>query len=155
MLRNGLSFLGLTFLTLGATLYPAIPSESPSVVAVLSANRSLSLIGFIPAWNNTSANRNPTITIHYGDSVTLALSSGDGAPHLFFVDVDRSGSNPNCSVDKCSSLFPPSTTYAFTVDFPTGSYKYYCSVHPITMLGIFMAFGGGGPGGGRFPDRMA
>lgn len=109
---------------------------------------SISLIGFINAWNITSV-PNPTITVTQGDTVTIQLSSGDGAPHRFFVDVDRNGMTPDCpGVDVCSNVFPPSTTLIFTVSFAPGTYTYYCSVHPTTMLGQFVVlqppFAGGG-----------
>jgi hypothetical protein len=57
---------------------------------------SISLIGFISAWNNTGI-PNPKITVTQGDTITIQLSSGDGAPHRFFVDVDRNGMTPDWS----------------------------------------------------------
>jgi plastocyanin len=116
---------------------------------------SISLIGFTSAWNNTGV-PNPTITVTQGDTVTIQLSSGDGAPHRFFVDVDRNGMTPDCpGADVCSSLFPPSTSLTFTVNFASGTYTYYCSVHPTSMLGQFVVLvppvtGGGG----RHPLQM-
>ncbi len=110
---------------------------------------SISLIGFISAWNNTSV-PNPKITVTQGDTITIQLSSGDGAVHRFFVDVDRNGITPDCpGADVCSNVFPPSTTLTFTVNFAPGTYTYYCSVHPTSMLGQFIvlqppATGGGG-----------
>ncbi len=110
---------------------------------------SISLIGFISAWNNTSV-PNPKITVTQGDTITIQLSSGDGAVHRFFVDVDRNGVTPDCpGADVCSNVFPPSTTLTFTVNFAPGTYTYYCSVHPTSMLGQFIvlqppATGGGG-----------
>lgn len=116
---------------------------------------SISLIGFISAWNNTGV-PNPTITVTQGDTVTIQLSSGDGAVHRFFVDVDKNGMIPDCpGADVCSNVFPPSTTLTFTVSFAPGTYTYYCSVHPTTMLGQFVVLQ---PpiinGGGRRPLQM-
>ena len=99
---------------------------------------SISLIGFISAWNNTSV-PNPTITVTQGDTLAIQLSSGDGAVHRFFVDVDKNGMTPDCpGADVCSNLFPPSTTLTFTVSFAPGTYTYYCSVHPTSMRGQFV-----------------
>jgi len=108
----------------------------PKVLA--ASTPSISLVGFVSAWNNTSVH-NPTITVAQGDTITIQLSSGDGAPHRFFVDVDKNGMTPDCpGADVCSNLFPPSTTLTFTVNFAPGTYTYYCSVHPTTMLGQFV-----------------
>ena len=110
---------------------------------------SISLIGFISAWNNTTVH-NPTITVTQGDTITIQLSSGDGAPHRFFVDVDKNGMTPDCpGADVCSNVFPPSTTLTFTINFAPGTYTYYCSVHPTSMFGQFVVLqppvtGGGG-----------
>jgi hypothetical protein len=78
-----------------------------------------------------------------GDTLTVSLKSGDGITHQFFVDVDRNGVFPDCSLaDKCSSFFgapyPAQTTYTFNVDFPPGTYTYYCSIHPFSMVGTFV-----------------
>ena len=64
--------------------------------------------------------------------------------HQFYVDVNKNGvpdcpNPPTSSPDKCSAPFSSSspTSFTFTVDFPTGSYMYYCSIHPGSMLGTF------------------
>ena len=130
-----------------ASLFATSVNITPSVEA--ASTSSVSLIGFISAWNNTSVH-NPTITVTQGDTITIQLSSGDGAVHRFFVDVDRNGISPDCpGADVCSNVFPPSTTLTFTVNFAPGTYTYYCSVHPTTMLGQFVVLqppvtGGGG-----------
>ena len=125
----------------------------PSVDA--ASTPSLSLVGFISAWNSTGV-QNPTIAVTQGDTITIQLSSGDGAVHRFFVDVDKNGITPDCpGADVCSNVFPPSTTLTFTVNFAPGTYTYYCSVHPTTMLGQFIVLQ---PpvtvGGGRRPLEM-
>src|SRR5207247_4827794 len=91
------------------------------------------------------------------DSITLRLSSGDGAPHQWFVDVDKNGPSPDCSgADICSSLFSTSTLLTFTVSFAPGTYTYYCSVHPATMLGSFVVNPSSSVGGTALPaDRLA
>ena len=119
-----------------AALFATSVNITPSVEA--ASTPSVSLIGFISAWNNTSVH-NPTITVTQGDTITIQLSSGDGAVHRFFVDVDRNGISPDCpGADVCSNVCPPSTTLTFTVNFAPDTYTYYCSVHPTTMLGQFV-----------------
>jgi plastocyanin len=136
----------LAILTL-ASLFATSVNIPPAVKA--ASTPSISLIGFISAWNNTSV-PNPTITVTQGDTITIQLSSGDGAVHRFFVDVDKNGMTPDCpGADVCSNVFPPSTTLTFAVNFAPGTYTYYCSVHPTTMLGRFVVLqpsitGGGG-----------
>jgi plastocyanin len=111
------------------------PFLIPRVEAV---NRTINLFGFVNAWNS-STNPNPTITVSQGDSVTLQLSSSDGVLHRWFVDVDKNGPTPDCpGADICSNAFSTSTVLTFTVNFSPGTYMYYCSVHPATMLGQFI-----------------
>ena len=136
----------LVLLTLSTLAITSI-NIPPRVAA--SSNPTISLVGFISAWNNTGV-PNPTITVTQGDVVTVHLSSGDGAAHRFFVDVDKNGMTPDCpGTDVCSNVFPPSTTLTFTANFGPGTYTYYCSVHPTSMLGMFIVLqppvtGGGG-----------
>src|SRR5260370_40553164 len=134
----------LTLVSLSATSLN-IP---PPVEA--TSTPSISLIGFISAWNNTSVH-NPTISVTQGDTITIQLSSGDGAVHRFFVDVDKNGMTPDCpGADVCSNVFPPSTALTFTDNYEPDTYTTYCSVHPTTMLGQFVVLqppitGGAGP----------
>jgi plastocyanin len=138
-----------------ASLIGSSVNIPPQVEA--ASTRSISLIGFFNAWNNTGV-ANPTISVTQGDTITIQLSSGDGAVHRFFVDVDKNGITPDCpGADVCSNVFPPSTTLTFTVNFAPGTYTYYCSVHPTTMLGQFVVLQPpvtGGGGGGRHPLEM-
>jgi plastocyanin len=136
-----------------ASLIATSVNIPPQVEA--ASTPSISLIGFFNAWNNTGV-PNPTISVTQGDTITIQLSSGDGAVHRFFVDVDKNGITPDCpGADVCSNVFPPSTTLTFTVNFAPGTYTYYCSVHPTTMLGQFVVLQ---PpvtgGGGRHPLEM-
>jgi plastocyanin len=140
--------------TLSLASLVAVSVNIPPKVSA-AATPSISLVGFISAWNNTSV-PNPTITVTQGDTLTIQLSSGDGAVHRFFVDVDKNGMTPDCpGADVCSNVFPPSTTLTFTVNFAPGTYTYYCSVHPTTMFGQFVVLQ---PpvtgGGGRHPLEM-
>src|SRR5438093_5016424 len=91
---------------------PLVGSSTPSVdehhalPKAAGVNSTITLTGFISAWNGTTSKPNPTITVTQGDSITLRLSSGDGAPHQWFVDVDKNGPSPDCSgADIRSSLF--------------------------------------------------
>jgi len=136
-----------------ASLFATSVNIPPNVSAASTA--SVSLIGFFNAWNNTGV-PNPTITVTQGDTITIQLSSGDGIAHRFFVDVDLNGVTPDCpGADMCSNIFPPSTTLTFTVSFAPGTYTYYCSIHPTTMLGRFIVLQSPiSGGGGRHPLEM-
>jgi plastocyanin len=123
-------------LLLGAAILAV--TSSTLIPRVAAANRTITLVGFIQAWNNTSV-PNPTITVNQGDVVTLQLSSGDGVFHQWFVDVDKNGPAPDCpGADICSSAFGTSTTFTFTVSFAPGTYTYYCVLHPSSMFGQFI-----------------
>jgi len=120
-----------------AIVIPGLPNLF-SIPRVAAVNRTINLAGYVNAWNFTST-PNPTITVSQGDSVTLQLSSGDAVLHRWFVDVDRNGPSPDCpGADICSNAFSTSTVLTFTVNFSPGTYTYYCSVHPTTMLGQFV-----------------
>lgn len=123
---------------------------------VAATNRTISLVGVVSAWNSTST-PNPTITLTQGDGVTLQLSSGDGVLHRWFVDVDKNGPTPDCpGADICSNAFTTSTVLTFTVNFAPGTYTYYCSVHPTTMLGQFVVNPSSSVGGAVLPvNRLA
>src|SRR2546426_10192703 len=135
--RLSWSVLVLLAIALFGSTYRPVDNILPSVPKAHAASLSFALVGYAATgWNGS----NPSITVSPGDSVNVALSSGDGAPHRFVVDVDLDGktSSPTCPPDKCSSAFPPSTTYPFTVDFAARTYTYYCAVHPNYMFGNFI-----------------
>ncbi len=116
----------------------------PSIPRAHGANRSITLVGYaLSGWNGTSPTPNPPVTVTQGDIITLSLSSGDGIPHRFVVDVDNDGKifYPICPPDKCSAVIPPSTPYQFPVDFPATTYTYYCTYHPTAMFGNFVVQG--------------
>jgi len=135
----------LTILIVGSGTY-TISWVLPGAREAHAANRSITLVGFAAGGWNATTSANPTITVQQGDMVSLRLSSGDGAAHLFLLDVDRDGTpNDDCpSVDPCSGFFSSSTpiTLSFTANFPPGTYTYYCIVHPGSMLGSFVVKGG-------------
>jgi len=154
MPNRSISIIILSFLIIGTGLVTVISLPENLRVSAAST-QTITLVGFISAWNNTGT-PNPTITVTEGQNITIQFSSGDGAVHRFFVDVDRNGPTPDCpGADVCSNLFPPSTSLTFTVNFAPGIYIYYCSVHPTTMLGRFIVLSS--PvrgGGGRHPLEM-
>jgi plastocyanin len=130
----------LAILMVGFGLY-AFASMLPGIREAHAANLSIALVGFaVGGWNATTS-PNPTITVHQGDTVSLKLSSGDAATHQFLLDVDGDGTaSDDCpSVDPCSTFFSSSTpiTLSFTANLP-GTYTYYCTVHPTSMLGSFI-----------------
>src|SRR5438046_10124542 len=93
MIDRGYSITLFTALLLGAALL-----ASTSIMLIPKAagvNNTITLTGFISAWNGTTSKPNPTITVTQGDSITLRLSSGDGAPHQWIVDVDKNGPSPD------------------------------------------------------------
>src|SRR2546428_971884 len=133
---SALFLLGLSLLLLPQT-HQLIPS-------VEGSTKTLHLAGYYPGgWNSS----NPTITVQQGDSVTIDLSSGDGAPHQFLLDLDsdsisdQSNCPPNSSPtdDPCSTAFSGSgtTSVTFTAN-SAGSFKYYCTIHYPSMVGTFV-----------------
>ena len=126
------------------SLVVAVPVSLVTLVPAANsapAKDRFTLDGNADGWNFTT-NVNPTIIVAKGDRVTLQLISIDGMEHIFFVDVSHAGVPPDCRVDKCSNpfggVFSTSITYKFKVDFPAGTYTYYCSIHPFTMRGAFI-----------------
>jgi len=108
-----------------------------SIPGVAAVNRTINLVGYVNAWNFTST-PNPTITVFQGDALTLQLSSGDAVLHRWYVDVNGNKMADCPGADTCSNAFSTSTLLTFTVNFSPGTYTYYCSVHPTTMLGQFV-----------------
>jgi FtsP/CotA-like multicopper oxidase with cupredoxin domain len=134
-----LALLILVLLSL-STLSLASLSQ-PRKVAATTSYKTFSLVGYVNAWNYTGS-PNPPMTVTQGDNVTIHLSSGDSATHLFFIDLDKNGPTPDCSgADICSAAFPPSTKVNFLANFAPGPYTYYCSVHPSYMYGNFIVQG--------------
>lgn len=123
-----------------------------------AATDTIVLVGAVVGWNSSTTHPNPTITVTQGDVVNLVLSSSDGALHRWFVDVDKNGATPDCpGADVCSNAFSSSTpmTFTFTVNFAAGTYTYYCSVHPTTMLGQFVVNPPTSVGGTTLPSNQS
>ena len=140
MLRRRTLLIGMFAFFLIGSMFPSwIILTLTSIPKAHAVSRSIKLTGaFSTGWNGT--NPGPIITVTKGDSVSLTLVSGDSAPHIFVIDVDKDGviASPNCLMDKCSPQFPPTTVYPFSVDFGPGSYTYYCSVHFTAMVGTLI-----------------
>src|SRR5207245_10945243 len=114
MPSNRFWVFALAFLSL-SSLSAASLNIPPRVEA--ASTPSISLVGFISAWNNTNV-PNPTITVTQGDTLTIQLSSGVGAVHRFFVDVDNNGMTPDCpGAYLCSNVFTSFDTFTFTFSF--------------------------------------
>jgi plastocyanin len=70
---------------------------------------------------------NPTITVKVG-SVQITVINQDTAPHNFLIKEIPSAS---------TGLLNPGQSQTITVNFATtGTYNYYCAVHPGQMDGI-------------------
>lgn len=102
---------------------------------------------YVSGWNGTT-NPNPTITVQQGDSVTIVWSNGDtgGVPHQFLLDIDKDGAGDvtDCSptADPCTSMSTTGGSVTFTAS-TAGSFTYYCTVHPTSMVGSFVVQGPG------------
>lgn len=128
-------------LLVGLTLHFA-PSILPSIPLVNASSRTISLVGTTSGsyyyWNTP----NPTITVTQGDTLTIDVSSSNTVPHRLLIDLDKDGYSDtgDCgTADVCSNTVPPSTSIPpFTVNSNPGTYMYYCTVHPLSMVGSFV-----------------
>src|SRR5258708_31174095 len=138
--KNLAGIITCMILFTGLTVYLA-PTILPSVAPVSASSRTISLVGTVVGYNYYWNNSNPTITVAKGDTVTINLSSADTTSHRLLIDFDNNGfrTSPDCTTgaDQCSTTFPPSTSISFTVNYPPGTYKYYCTIHPNSMVGNF------------------
>ncbi len=135
--------------------------HGPIFHPVHASNVTIHLVAYYASgWNGTTI-PNPTITVQQGDSVTIVWTNGDpggygGVPHQFLLDVDKDGAGDvlDCSptADPCTS---GTSTTGGTVTFTAntaGSFTYYCTVHPTTMLGNFIVQAPSTPGFSMTPN---
>ena len=66
--------------------------------------------------------------------MNLTLTSSDGLPHRFYVDYNGDGT-PSSS-EPASPTFQDTINYQFVAN-TTGTFSYYCSIHPSAMQGAF------------------
>ncbi len=112
---------------------------SIAAAPVHAASVPISLYGSATAgWGTSStmeSNPGPTLTVSQGDSVTITLTSTDGASHEFFIDYNNNGALD--AGEPVSSTFSSTTTLTFTAS-QAGTFTYYCLIHPSAMKGTFV-----------------
>jgi len=114
-------------------LFPRGPLNTSIIQETHATAQAVSLVGYASTgWEAPDGTVNPTITIPHGELLNLTSSSGDGALHEFYVDVDGNGVR-DYPVDPAEVTNSKSTLGYF----PPGTYTYYCSFHPGTMHGTF------------------
>lgn len=102
----------------------------------LGTRRSLSLTGrAVQGWNSTIPG--PTITANLYDDVRLALISGDGITHNFYVDYNGNAM-PNSGEPKSPNFSSGTAMFFEFVANTTGTFTYYCNFHQASMHGTFI-----------------
>jgi plastocyanin len=87
--------------------------------------------GFTPS---SITSPGPEIPVGQDDLVNLTLTSQDGLPHIFFVDYNgNGGADPN---EPQSAQFTGTINFQFIAN-TSGTFTYYCSIHPSKMHGTF------------------
>jgi hypothetical protein len=76
----------------------------------------------------------PAIVVRNGDVINLTLTSSDSLPHRFYVDYN--GDQAPSLGEPASPTFQDTINYQFVAN-TTGTFTYYCSIHPGTMHGAF------------------
>ncbi|TMI18206.1 hypothetical protein E6H32_06535 [Candidatus Bathyarchaeota archaeon] len=144
MARIGYLAVALSILLL-ASIIPThfLGSLTPKIPQARAAALPIRLDGdALNGWNGSTTNPNPTITVHPSDTVSLTLVSSDHLPHRFLLDADNDGvaDTTDCpTADPCSISFSSSTAYSFPVNnLQARTYTYYCTVHPMSMVGSFV-----------------
>jgi hypothetical protein len=104
-----------------------------------SASRSFTLYGDMDTgWGSTPGGETipgPSLTVDYGDSVTMYLYAEDGLPHRFHIDYDGDGQVD--TGEPASAVFTDFTSFTFTAS-TAGTFTYRCTVHPTTMYGTWV-----------------
>ncbi len=86
--------------------------------------------------SSTVTSPGPDLTVATGETVTMSLTSADGAPHNWGVDYDGNGFID--AGEPISSNFPPTTSLTFTATTTPGTYTYWCFIHKGPMFGRFI-----------------
>lgn len=109
-----------------------------SVLPVGASVHNISLFGSASqGWGFTPSSISspgPTIIVVQGDLVNLTLTSQDGLPHRFFVDYNGNGVLD--SDEPASPVFSGTINYQFNAT-TSGTFTYYCQIHPGVMFGTF------------------
>lgn len=135
-----------------ALVLAALATGFVSVAAVpaRAATDSITLYGSAQSgWGMSSTsemNPGPTLVVSQGDSVTVTLHSTDGFQHEFLIDYNGNGRAD--AGEPVSAPFTNTTTVTFVAN-QTGSFRFFCVIHPTTMIGTFTVQGASAaPGGG-------
>ena len=93
--------------------------------------------GFSPS---SMASPGPTITVNEGDVVNLTLTNEDSvyaSPHQFLLSYHNS-STPQSDDAESPQVAPRETIiFSFTANV-SGTFTYYCVIHPSMMYGTFI-----------------
>lgn len=107
---------------------------SARFLTVSAATVTFTLYGSISGWVSTPGDTsNPTLVVTEGDQVSITLHNQD-VGHRFYVDYDGNGAISAGEPD--SNTFTTTIIFNFTVD-RSGTFTYYCAIHPATMHGTF------------------
>ena len=131
--RGVLLGLGLVGLVLGAALagmfilrlQPGISNNVATVAGVASVvmPNNAAVVGFSPV----------NITIYMGTNNTVQWTNQDTIPHTVVVcPAGGAAVCPTSSAVAASSVLSHGDTFKVTFN-ATGTYHYYCSIHPNTM----------------------
>lgn len=102
-------------------------NTTTTTTAANSAKTTITLVAENIKFNTT----NPTFTVPAGQPVQIHVVNNDTEPHNFIIE-----GVPGAS----TNLLSPGDSQTITVTFDkTGTYKYYCSVHPGLMDGQIQA----------------
>ncbi len=101
---------------------------------------SYTLYGTSNGWGFTAGtitSPGPDLTVKAGNTVSMSLTSQDGASHNFGVDYNGNR-NPDPGEPLSPGYFRTTLQYSFVATTAPGTYAYYCYVHPGRMFGRFV-----------------
>ncbi len=120
---------------LGLAFMPGLLQARASPASFMLFGGSSGPVG----WGYTSStvtSPGPDLTVATGETVTVSLTSADGAPHNWGVDYNGNGFID--AEEPISSNFPPTTGLTFTATTTPGTYTYWCFIHKGPMFGRFI-----------------